>query len=344
MNNKNTRLLVAILGAVLIAAIAATPLMMAQNAQAQSRKLTCDTTKDCNIIIRRLRVGDDLIIQFKAAPPATGGGGGTTGPTEAIDQQARDDITQLKTSDAQQTNDIQRLQEGGQQIVTAGETLKGNVTELTNIVMQQNAAIQELQTIVKNITDSNPFVDLNVTQPGGGGGNESTGPGEQPTTPSENETGGAPGNGENQTTTPPVGGNESSTTPPTNTTLPTEPPVVSPPIVCGESEIFNNTMGQCVPIPPAGETPTEPTEQPGTNVTIPSEGNVTLPGGSNVTVPGEGNITLPGEGGNVSVPGESNVTLPIDNSTGDIIVTDNESAAIENATSGQDIIDFTGSP
>jgi len=272
------------------------PLTVGQ-VNAQSKKLTCDTTKDCNIIIRRLRVGDDLIIQFKATPPAGGGGGGGTAPQATVDQQARDDITNLKSADAVQDNNIQRLETANvelnnQVVALQGENaaLKQNLTDVNSAMIVQTQAIQELQGIVKNITDANPFVDLNVT---GGGNNENqSGQGDpQPLPPQgTNETA---GNGENTTTPTPPQGNESNTNPPSNETT-TNPPVG--------------------------------------NESAPVEGNVTVPIEGNVTVPVEGNVTIPG---NITTGegGQSNVTLPIDNSSGNIIVENGTgSAVIENGT------------
>jgi hypothetical protein len=278
-------------GTVLILGIMIVP-MTISHVNAQSKKLTCDTTKDCNIIIRRLHVGDDLIIQFKASPIAGGGGGGGTGPpASTVDQQARDDITQLQTSDAAQTNDIQRLQEQNVALQTENAGLKANVSTLNDAMILQTQAIQELQTAVQNITDANPFVDLNVT------GNQSQGE-PNPLPPQGNET---TGTGENTTTTPPVTGNESGTNPPSNETT-TNPP----------------TGNESNTIPPIDNQ----TGQPIGNITIPVD-NQTQPGEGNVTVPIEGNITL---------PGESNVTLPIDNSSGNIIIGNETGSVIENSS------------
>lgn len=330
-------------------------------AQAQSKKLTCDTTKDCNIIIRRLRVGDDLIIQFKASPIAGGGGGGTSPPASTVDQQARDDITDLKSADAVQDNNIQRLEQTDNQMQTEIATLqaenaalKQNLTLVNEALVLQTTAIQELQKTVTNITNANPFVNITIPN-----GNENqSGQGEQPTLPPQgNET---TGTGENNTTTTPPANNESSTNPPGNetTTTPpsgnesnTTPPVITHPIQCSESEFYNVTAAQCQTVGQTnpGPQPEPPividnsTGQPISNVTIPVQ-NQTQPGEGNITLPIEGNITLPEQGG-----GESNVTLPIDNSSGNIIVENGtggtvlENGTLANSTNGTisgDIVGF----
>jgi hypothetical protein len=295
-NRKNNGILLAglVVATILTLGIMVAPLTVGQT-QAQSKKLTCDTTKDCNIIIRRLRVGDDLIIQFKASPYQ--GGGGSTAPQATVDQQARDDITNLKTTDASQDNNIQRLETANtelnnQIIALQGENsaLKDNLTTINSAMILQTQAIQELQTAVKNITDANPFVDLNVT------GNQSQGE-PNPLPPQGNETTGA---GENQTTTPPVGGNESTTNPPSNETS-TNPPTGNE----SNTVPIDNQTGQPI-------------------------GNITLPV-VNQTQPGEGNITLPIEG-NITLPGESNVTIPLDNSSGNIIIDNGSGSILENNT------------
>lgn len=329
MTNRNNKLLIAAVGTILILGIMVLPLTMAQNAQAQSRKLTCDTTKDCNIIIRRLRVGDDLIIQFKATPPAGGNGGNTGGGGPAVDQEARDDITDLKSADVQHTSDIatlqseySALQNRTSALESENQALKDNLTTTNSQLAINTVAIAELQSAVQNITDANPFVDLNVT---GGGEENQTGPGEPQQPPQGNETGETPGGGENQTTTPPIGGNESTPTEPIdNQTAP------SPPI--GNESNTGGGGNETEVIPPV--------ENPEGNISIPIEGNATVPIEGNVTVPIEGNVSLPAD--NATIPGESNVTLPIDNATGDVIIgSGNDSGAIANVTGGQDILDFT---
>lgn len=293
-----------------------------QMALAQSKRLTCDTTKDCNIIIRRLSVGDDLIIQFKASPPA-GGGGGTTAGT--VDQQARDDITNLKSVDVQHSSDIATLQTQNsalQNQTTAlsaeNQALRNNLTVVTNALVLNTQAITELQGVVNNITEANPFVNITIPNQG----NETTGPGEQPNVPPQgNETNGV---GENATTTPPVEGNAGNITIPGNNETTTSPPAGN------ESNNNNNTTtGPIITNPICDET--HPC------ITIPpnATGNVT----GNITLPIEGNVTVP----------ETNVTLPVDNSSGNIIVgpgnatgneSGNDSGTIVQNSSGQDIVDF----
>jgi len=310
MTNQNTKsVLVAglFLGTLLILGITIAPITVGQ-VNAQSKKLTCDTTKDCNIIIRRLRVGDDLIIQFKAAPPATGGGGGGgTVPQATVDQQARDDITNLKSTDAVQDNNIQRLEQQNtelqnnlQTVENQNAALKQNLTLVNEALILQTQAIQELQTVVKNITDANPFVNITIPT-----GNES-GSGEQPNLPPQgNET---TGTGENTTTPTQPPGNESSTNPPGNETT-TNPP---------NGNESNNTI---------------PIE--GGNVTLPIEGNVTIPveGGNVSTGGGESNVTLPID--------NSTGNIIIENGTGTGTITENQTNEnTGNATVSGDIVGF----
>lgn len=255
------------LGMMLIA-VAAMGLTGVLTANANADKtLTCDTSKDCNVIIRKLKVGDDLIIQFKAAPipPSTGGGGG--GTTGTVDQQARDDISGLKSADVTQDNELNRLS-------TEHTGITGNFSALSDKVTAQANEIEMLKAAIANISAVNPIVDINVTHPG----QNVTEPAPEPTPipPVDNNTVTPPVDNGTGSVTPPIDngtvitppgnvtgiGNETTTTPPNdNGTVVVTPPndngtvVVEPPIPGNnETTVTPPDNGTVVVTPPGNET------------------------------------------------------------------------------------------
>lgn len=283
-----------ILGLVLVA-VAAMGTMGLITASANADKtLTCDTTKDCNVIIRKLKVGDDLIIQFKASPPSgsTGGGGGTA-PAATVDQQARDDISELKSVDVTHGNELSRL-------TTENTALKGNLTAMIDKVTAQGNDIETLKAQVANISAVNPIVDINVTHPG----QNVTEPVPEPVPvpPVENNT----------TPIPPI---ENNTIPPIdNGTIPIPPidnqtgsgngTIPTPPIDNGTVVVTPpNDNGTVIVNPPAGN---ETTVTPPTNGTV----IVTPPGNETST----GNETNPNP-----IPANDTGFTPAPNSTEPVV-------------------------
>jgi len=195
------------LGLLLVAVAAISIGTIANNANADTKTLQCDTAKNCKVVFVRPRGNVEVTITNSGG----GGGGGST-----VDQTARDGVNELKGKDVTQDSKIDAVQ-------AENQGLKQNVTDLSTQLNNANTEISSLQSDINtmklqiaNISNTNPVVDVNVTN--------SNGTGPVITPPPVNNTGTG---GDNSTVPvePPVvidNGTATNTTTVTNTTSNTE--------------------------------------------------------------------------------------------------------------------------
>src|SRR4029079_8519791 len=169
--SRHTTLMASIVGAILIFGVIGITNLGTVNAEDKNFKV--DVRDDFRMHIDKLNGG--INIDFKGV--GNGGGGST------VYQTARDGVNELRAEDVSQNAKVDALTEENQGLKQNLSDAQSQISSLQGDLTTVNTELTNIKAQIANLTNTNPVIDVDVTNGTSTGGDNGTG------------TGGSTGNG-----------------------------------------------------------------------------------------------------------------------------------------------------